>query len=87
MAVVAGQPSLIPMEPAVQSQTIEIGQPAVSSEKFHAGTHFIRLHVEEDCHVAFGREACSNDTKLPMDSTEFFGVRPGTTMSVIGAES
>ena len=48
-------------------------------------TYYVRLATDTAVHIAIGATADANDPYVPAGSTEFFSVRPGTTLYVTSA--
>lgn len=77
-----------PQEPSITHQTVTIQvSPAVASNPFNAATRFIRIEVDAICSIAIGAPGTVADTtckRLIAGQWEYFGVRPGHIVSVIG---
>ena len=79
----AGQMAAIP---AITIQTpLDISGGVQSSAAFNAQTKYIRIVCEVQCAVNGSGTATTSSTLLPALSPEYFGVQPGTTISVIAA--
>jgi hypothetical protein len=82
----AGGVVLIGAEPAIADQVVGIGGGSVQSVAFSATTHFVRVHTDTICNVAFGQNpvaVANGSARLAANQTEFFGVRPGDKIAVI----
>ena len=58
---------------------------STQSTAFAAGTRFIRVHTDSDCHIQVGSDpvASVGNAKLIAGQTEYFGVNPGDKLAVI----
>lgn len=74
-----------PAEPVIIEQTVAIGGSPASSNPFNGKTNFVRIHTDSICSIAFGLSptATTNNKRLASNQTEFFGVVPGMSVSVI----
>jgi hypothetical protein len=82
----AGQVVPCGSEPAILTQTVPIGGSSQVSNPFNAATHFVRVHCDTICSVAFSfgaAVATLTSARLGAGQTEFFGVQPGMTVAVI----
>lgn len=70
-------------EPALAVQKVDFSGGAASSEAFNTQTKFIRLHTDAICSIRFGGTATTSYPRMAADGTEYFGVQPGGTVSVI----
>ena len=72
-------------EPAIAIQQLTIAAGAAQSAAFDSATRFVRLHADANCRVLFGPNptASATSARLLAGATEFFGVQPGTKVSVI----
>jgi hypothetical protein len=74
-----------PQEPAVAEQTVSIGVSHAESSAFNANTRFIRVHCDAICSIVISASpvATASNKRLAANQTEFFGVSPGMSLSVI----
>lgn len=74
----------IAQAPAVAHQTVAIGAEA-DSAAFNPKTTLVRLHCDAICSVKFDDTptATTSTMRLAADQTEYFGVQPGSKVSVI----
>jgi hypothetical protein len=80
----AGQMAALPAK-VIQS-TLDISGGAQSSAAFNAETRFIRVICEVQCAIrGDGVTATTSSILMPAFSPEYFGVQPGSTISVIAA--
>jgi hypothetical protein len=80
----AGQMAALPAK-VIQS-TLDISGGVQSSAAFNAETRFIRVICEVQCAIrGDGVTATTSSILLPALSPEYFGVQPGSTISVIAA--
>lgn len=72
-------------EPALLTQTVDIGAMSTQSSAFNANTRFIRIHTDAICSVEFGVDptATSSSQRMATNQTEYKGVRPGDKVAVI----
>lgn len=80
-----GGPAQIGLLPANARQQLDISGGVQSSAAFNGSTTYIRLLCEVQCAIRVGGTAVTTDTVLPAGLPEYFGVQPGTTISVISA--
>ena len=72
--------------PAVAKQQVDTTGGVQTSAAFNASTKFIRVICEVQCAVrADGTAAAVTDLLIPAYTAEYFGVLPGSTLSVIAA--
>ena len=71
--------------PAVARQQVDVTGGVQSSSAFNASTRYIRVVCEVQCAVRGDGTAAVTDTLLPAYFPEYFGVLPGTSLSVIAA--
>ncbi len=72
-------------EPASAVQVVDFSGGAASSAAFGAQTRFVRLNTDATCSVRFdGQAATTSYPRMGADQTEYFGVQPGSKLSVIG---
>ena len=83
-ALYAGYRTMSP-EPPVTEQTVSIGGGSTASNPFNGSTHFVRLHCDTICSVAFGPNptATTINKRLATNQTEYFSVNPGDSVAVI----
>ena len=82
-ALGAGEPVPCGVEPQITTQVLAIGGGSVQSANLNPNTHFVRLHTDSICSVAFGQDpvtpnpvATTSSMRLAANQTEFFGVAP-----------
>ena len=76
----------ISAEPCLRDQQpLDFSAGAVASLPFLAQTIFVRVHTDAPCSIAFGSTptATTSNKRLPANTTEYFGVQPGSKISVI----
>lgn len=75
-------------EPAAATQAVTYTT-ATQSAAFGSSTTFIRVIADADAYLAFGdNPTADNDGMyLPVDTAEYFGVVPGTKVSVYDGTS
>jgi len=76
--VMAGQ------EPGTVQQ-VAISASNAQSSPLADSTRYVRLHTDTACRIAFGATPTASATtqRMAANSTEFFGVTPGTRIAVI----
>jgi hypothetical protein len=72
--------------PEVTTQKITFTTSSVQSAALDTKTRFVRIHTTAACHVAVGTNptATTDNMRMIADSVEYFGVRPGYKIAVIG---
>lgn len=71
-------------EPALAVQKVDFSGGAALSSAFNSQTRFVRLHTDAICSVRFdGSTATTSYPRMAADQTEYFGVQPGSKLSVI----
>jgi hypothetical protein len=82
-----GVPAQIAALPSLSDQaTLDLtGGTAQTSASVSSQTKFIRIICEVQCAVKVGGTATASSMLLPAFSAEYFGIQPGTTISVISA--
>lgn len=77
--ILAGQ------EPSRGTQQVSITAGSVQSTALRDTTRFVRIHTDGAVRVAFGTNptAAGSSQRMAANSTEFFGVQPGTKIAVI----
>lgn len=72
--------------PPVADQAVVYTTSSVQSAAFDDDTRFIRVHTDATCHVLFGDNptALTTSMRLLVGSTEYFAVKPGQKLAVIG---
>lgn len=81
-----GSPGQMAALPSLRNQTpLDISGGVQSSAAFGSDTKYIRIICEVQCAVKVGGNATTSDTLIGALSPEYFGVQPGTTISVIAA--
>lgn len=73
------------MEPSQRNQQVAITAGSVQCAALGDSTRFIRIHTDGAIRIAFGTNptASGASQRLAANSTEFFGVWPGTKIAVI----
>ena len=72
--------------PAVTRQLLDVTSGVQTSAAFNLSTNFIRVICEVQCAVrGDGVAATANDLLIPAFGAEYFGITPGSTISVIAA--
>ncbi len=72
------------VEPALAVQVVDFSGGATSSAAFNSQTNIVRLHTDAICSVRFdGQAATTSYSRMRSDQTEYFGVQPGSKLSVI----
>jgi hypothetical protein len=80
----SGQMAALPAK-VIQS-TLDISASAQTSAAFNAETRYVRVICEVQCAIrGDGVTATTSSILMPALSTEYFGVVPGSTISVIAA--
>jgi hypothetical protein len=77
-AIGAGDGVPCGLEPQITTQVIPISGTSAQSAALNPLTHFVRLHTDSVCSVAFGANptATTSSMRLAANQTEFFGVSP-----------
>lgn len=72
--------------PAVAEQAVTFTTSSVQSAVFNENTKFIRVHADGDAFILSGENPTSTtgSMKLAADSTEYFAIRKGHRLAVIG---
>lgn len=80
-----GKTVLTGLEPARGTQQVAITSGSLQSASFADNTRFIRVHTDGSIRLAFGVSPTASATSQRMvaNSTEFFGVQPGTKVAII----
>lgn len=80
-----GNMILVAQEPPLAEQTLTIAAASARSLVFSDTTKYVRLHTDAACSVLFGSEPTATAAKkrLAPNSTEYFGVTPGSRVAVI----
>lgn len=78
-------PGQAPQTPPLAEQTLNIAGSATASNPFGPNTAMVRVNCDATCSVAFGITpiATATNQRLVAGQTEFFGVVPGHSISVI----
>ncbi len=73
------------LEPARGTQQVSITGASLQSTALRDTTRFVRIHTDGAVRVAFGTNptAAGTSQRMAANSTEFFGVQPGTKIAVI----
>lgn len=71
--------------PQLVEQIVSISGSASSSSAFGKATTLVRLHCDAICSVSFGSapSATTSSARMVVGQTEYFGVIPGHSVSVI----
>ena len=73
--------------PGIRTQVVDFsGGAATTTLKFSENTRLVRVNVDATCSVAEGASAPAVSTsskRMPADSTEYWGVRPGDFLAFI----
>lgn len=71
--------------PPLAEQTLTIAGASAPSAAFGNDTQMVRLHTDAICSVAFGTTPVATAAKMRMgaNTTEYFGVLPGSKVAVI----
>lgn len=70
-------------QPAIATQKVDFSGGVASSAEFNSQTRFVRLQTDAICSVRFGGTATTSYPRMAADQTEYYGVQPGSTLSVI----
>ena len=71
-------------EPSLAVQKVDFSGGVAPSAAFNAQTKFIRLHTDATCSIRFGGSAATTSyPRMSAGQTEYFGVQPGSKLSVI----
>jgi hypothetical protein len=79
-----GQAQIAPL-PALIRQNLDTTGGVQTSAAFSKATFYIRVVCEVQCAIAGTGAATANDLLLPAYTPEYFGVQPGSTISIIAA--
>lgn len=73
------------MEPSIGNQQVSITGGSLQSAALSDITRFVRIHTDGAIRIAFGVNptASAASQRMAANSTEFFGVQPGTKIAVI----
>lgn len=72
------------IEPALAVQVVDFSGGVASSAAFNAQTNIVRVHADATCSVRFdGSAATTSYPRMSAGQTEYFGVQPGSKLSVI----
>jgi hypothetical protein len=69
--------------PPFADQKVDFSGGAASSAAFNAKTKFIRVHCDAACSINISGPATTSNARIPLDGVEYFGVLPGSVLSVI----
>lgn len=71
--------------PPLAEQEIGIGGASQQSAAFGPTTHFVLVHTDSICSLAFGSNPAAVTTahRMPANETRFYGVNPGDRIAVI----
>lgn len=77
-------PSPVAAWPPVAQQAITISSTSAQSAALNAQTTLVRLHTDTACWIEVGSNPTATNAKMkmPADSTEYFSVRPGSTVKI-----
>lgn len=77
----------VAQEPSLTTQAIDFSGGEVKSNAFSSQTTFIRVKADAACHFSFGSDPTATTSHAPLSAgdVEYFGVTPGSKISVIGA--
>jgi hypothetical protein len=80
-----GEAVQMPLGPPLAEQKLAIGGASTPSAAFNAATRLVRLHTDAICSVAFGAApvAAATNARLAANTTEYYGVPPGSKVAVI----
>ena len=78
-------PAPVAQVPPIAEQTVSISGSHAESSAFNASTRFVRVETDAICSIAFGTSpvATTSNMRLAANQTEYFGVAPGSKISVI----
>jgi hypothetical protein len=79
-----GQAQIAPL-PVLAKQQVDTTGGVQTSAAFSKATFYIRVVCEAQCAIAGSGTATVTDILLPPYTPEYFGVQPGSTISVIAA--
>jgi hypothetical protein len=70
--------------PKVADQNVAIGAGSLQSSAFNTLTRMIRVNVDVSCAIEIGGnpDASIANTRMSANSTEYFGVRPGSNLKL-----
>lgn len=73
------------LEPSLGNQQVSITAGSVQSAALSDIARFVRIHTDGAIRIAFGTNPTASATsqRMAANSTEFFGVQPGTKVAVI----
>lgn len=73
------------LEPSLGNQQVAITAGSVQSAALGDITRFVRIHTDGAIRIAFGSNPTASATsqRMAANSTEFFGVQPGTKIAII----
>lgn len=82
----SGQALPIGHLPPVADQRVVFTTSSVQSSAFNADTKFVRVHTDATCHLVFGDDptALLDSMRMLVGTTEYFSVKPGQKVAVIG---
>lgn len=70
--------------PPVATQVVDFSGGVTASSVFNRSTWVIRVHTDAICSVRFdGSAATTSHMRMEAGQTEYFGVQPGSKLSVI----
>jgi hypothetical protein len=81
---VGDKPQIAPL-PVLRKQNLDTTGGVQSSAGFSGSTFFVRIVCEVQCAITGSGTAAVTDLLMPPYTPEYFGVQPGSTISVIAA--
>jgi hypothetical protein len=73
------------IEPARRVMQLAVGASPATSDPILDTTKFVRIHTDSTIRIQFASPAGPTSQRMPANSTEYFGVTPGITVSVIAS--
>lgn len=73
------------VEPARRVMQIPVGASSQTSQPILDTTKFVRVHTDSTIRIQFAGVAGPTSQRMPANSTEYFGVTPGISISVIAS--
>ena len=80
----SGYRMVVPEEPPLANQTVNITASSVQSSAFNASTAFFRVHTDAICSIEIGTNptATATSKRMPANTTEYFSVPPGKSYAI-----
>ena len=80
----SGYRMVVPEEPPLANQTVNITASSVQSSAFNPLTKFVRIHTDAICSVSFGTAPTATATNMRMaaNTAEYFSVPLGASWKV-----